>query len=371
MRPLSEANLPVIEFGGVPPPFGGVTVHVSRLISHLKRDGFFVVHVARSGGGSSEADTYVRWPTLPRYLNHLEFIRGLGSPFGHGVLHVHDNPVFLAPLVAIHLLRRGRAVFTVHDQMLPERLSRGLAHERFAFRLVTRSRYVRWIAVSQRVRDILQRRGVEDERIRVVPAYLPANESNELEDVPADLARFLRAHYPTMVVYGYRRVFLDGRDTYGFDFAVRVLSELVREEPNAGLLILCPDASLADESWRGLVRDVQSRGLAGNIRFLLKPVVNISALWRRCTIMLRPTITDGDSVAVREMLALGLPVIASNAAPRPDQAAVLSLESPKDWADAVSAIAVLGGANSGADEPLSGSYEAVRDVLTAAAASWN
>ena len=39
---------------------------------------------------------------------------------------------------------------------------------------------------------------------------------------------------------------------------------------------------------------------------------------KTCDLFLRPTNSDGDSVSVRESLSLGVPVIASDAAPRPN-----------------------------------------------------
>jgi glycosyltransferase involved in cell wall biosynthesis len=44
---------------------------------------------------------------------------------------------------------------------------------------------------------------------------------------------------------------------------------------------------------------------------------NSVALYARLTLFVRPTITDGDSVSVRECLHLGVPVVASDAVPRP------------------------------------------------------
>jgi glycosyltransferase involved in cell wall biosynthesis len=65
-------------------------------------------------------------------------------------------------------------------------------------------------------------------------------------------------------------------------------------------------------------RRVREAGLEENI--LLLGDVNHSAclaLISACDVFLRPTLEDGDSISVREALALGVPVVASRAGARP------------------------------------------------------
>ena len=325
----------LIEFGDCPPPFGGVSVHFQRLLHRLQRDKFEVTHIGRRAASSCAVTSFVRWPTLPRYINHFEFIRGVASPFGEGVLHLHDNPVFFAPLVALHVLRGGKALITVHNQMLLSLLSKALLHEQMAFRWITKSPSIQWIAVSRNVREILLQQGVSGDRISVIPAFLAQEEGTTGSALPPGVQRFLTSHDPNMVVYGYKRDFWDGKDLYGFDYSIMVLREILKAAPNAGLIILCPDAHNYADTWEPLMNEVELLGMKGQVLFLLEPMQEPLALWKNCSIMLRPTVTDGDSVAVREMLALGRPVVASNSAPRPDGVQVLALESPAEWARVV------------------------------------
>ncbi len=311
-------------------------MHVQRLLDRLVDDGFDVVLVApHPGEGTSKAVTFERWRYLPRYLNHLEFLRGFASPFGAGLLHLHDNPIFFAPLVWLHILRGGYALITVHDEMIGRKLTRALPHEQVCFWLLVQSKKVQWIAVSHPIQEFLKRQGVPVERVRVVPAFLVGEGSDSGPGISKDLVTFLRDHSPSMVVYGYRYALLDGRDLYGFEFAVQVLRELVHLVPSAGLVLFCPDVGQDHARWESLASSVRSAGLEKHAYFLSQSLTNPFPVWRTCTVMLRPTLTDGDSVAVREMISLGKPVIASNVVPRPRQTKVLPLKSPLTWARTV------------------------------------
>jgi len=326
----------ILEFGEVPPPFGGVTVHLRRLLNRLVDDGFDLSLVARQLPQHLDRRIpYVRWPTLPRYVNHFEFLRGLNQPFGTGVLHLHTNPVFFAPLVWLHIVRGGLALITVHDESVGERLSRAPWHEQVCFRLLTRSNRVRWIAVSDPIRGFLRRRGIPADQISVIPAYLTDQGDESSSNLPDELAGFLLDHPESIVVYGYKREFLAGHDLYGFYFALDVLAKVVSSRPQVGLVMLCPDGDRDAEPWKQLTDMAKSMAISQNVLFFLRPISRPLVLWQQCTVMIRPTLTDGDSVAVREMLALGRAVIASNVAPRPAFVKVLPLGSSHEWADAV------------------------------------
>ena len=65
-------------------------------------------------------------------------------------------------------------------------------------------------------------------------------------------------------------------------------------------------------------RRVREAGLEGSV-FLLGDVSHETCLklMSACDVFLRPTLEDGDSISVREALALGVPVVASHVGTRP------------------------------------------------------
>ena len=113
--------------------------------------------------------------------------------------------------------------------------------------------------------------------------------------------------------------FVDGVDIYGADLAVELLLEIRREHPEAGLVIGRPTAG--DAAFQAYCRRLDERiaqaGATGAVWILdgereLWPAIKAADLF------LRPTLSDGDSIGVREALHFGIPVVASDAAPRPD-----------------------------------------------------
>jgi glycogen(starch) synthase len=104
------------------------------------------------------------------------------------------------------------------------------------------------------------------------------------------------------------------RPEYGAELLVETIARLRFQQKNAGCLMI----GLGEEAKaiRGLI---EKRGLSNSV-LLLGDVTHEECLhiMSRSSAFVRPTFTDGDSISVREALALGVPVIASDAANRPE-----------------------------------------------------
>jgi glycosyltransferase involved in cell wall biosynthesis len=215
------------------------------------------------------------------------------------------------------LLQRRALVITVHDQQDARRWGTLRADLRLGARFLARLPAVRWIAVSPTVREQLVARGVRGQQIEVIPAFIsPGSEASNSEVLPASLLAFLANHRPVLSIYGSKYDFVEGVDLYGFDLAVEAVALLKASHPHAGLVVCMPGKHQLDYQSL-LVRRADQLSCLDSICFLNEGVLDGSELWRRSHVHLRPTVTDGDSVAVREALALGVPVVASDATPRP------------------------------------------------------
>jgi glycosyltransferase involved in cell wall biosynthesis len=71
------------------------------------------------------------------------------------------------------------------------------------------------------------------------------------------------------------------------------------------------------------------------------------ALMARSSAFVRPTFQDGDSISVREALALGVPVVASNVGTRPEGVMLFAAGDVEGLANAV--VRVISTATAGTD----------------------
>ena len=97
---------------------------------------------------------------------------------------------------------------------------------------------------------------------------------------------------------------------------MRLIQALRQHYPNIGVYTVT--SGTLDEGHR---RDIYAQRKALGLEshwLIIEDPLPAAALYARSDLFVRPTITDGDSVSVRECLYFGVPVLASNATKRPE-----------------------------------------------------
>lgn len=270
MRP----PLRVIAVGPLPPPPGGVASSLQSLVDATEpRDDIEV--------------TVIRWKQMWKLL--------LMRP---DVLHLHfSKPVkrlmgtLLGKIVGAkvaHTVHSNNFDFSSRANRLAARLAEGM------------------ILLNT---DIMQRFRDSDVANCVMMTPILALEDQKLTDAfDADLEEFLnRQSNKICVVYTHDKREVDGYDIYGINFVVDLLPRL--NELGWSVIFLDPFAFYTRDA-------VIPEGCTN--AFLQSSHVDFNRLLVRSDAYLRPTATDGNSVAVLEALAAGVPVIASDIVPRPD-----------------------------------------------------
>lgn len=316
--------------GPLGPPSGGVTSHLWDLRSAVVSLGGAVrmFDPARRGRGRKESGSSAAralFDTATRTMAGGRLAAALGAARARGdLVHLHTNGHnhgsweviglvgLLAGAMSPHRDGEGNgtgigggAMLTLHSGLAPAYLA---AHPRMS-RLLA-ERYHRVVCVSQAIAEALLRTGFAEERLIVAPAFSPATLPLPLP--PPGLALARRRHRPLLAAT------LSPGAEYGADVLVEGFTRLVRDDPegrmgDAGLVLFGPAARDPQ-----LAAILQKRGLGWRVyAYADLDRGEALAVLRACDTFLRPTRADGDSISVREALALGVRVVASDAAVRP------------------------------------------------------
>ncbi len=305
--------------GNVPPPIGGVSTFVRRYLSALERSGADFTHRDWVSMSMRERGSWLLQILLwPRAI-HLEF-------------NAYETWSMLAVLLRPFPIE---ITLRVHSGGPESRFNRW---RHFLLSRVLR-RVDHLILVGPHVRGVMERAGYRlPSEAEIQPAFLPPPPEDEdtiMESYGAEGRAFLTSHSPLLVLQG-SDALQDGVDLYGSDLSIRALVALRADYPNAGLVVGRPSPGnpAFQEYCHSLEAEAEVAGASDAIWVLdgerqLWPVI------KRSSVLLRPTTSDGDSISLREALHFNVPVVASDAAPRPDGTILFASRDQEDFNRAI------------------------------------
>ncbi len=307
--------------GPYPPPYGGISVGIQRLARFLGSRGVdFLVY--DEAGHEEPAARVVAARGARRLLWRL-FARG-----PRRILHYQSPDWRMRCLVALWgLLTRRRSVISIHGQSFEHSL-RGGPLRRSLIRFCLR-RTSAVIACNPEIVEQVRALAGPSVRVFHVPAFIPPDPTAPAPELPERLQRFLAARQPVLLWVGWSRL-LEGRDLYGLDLTLGLVQRLRGRFPRLGCVLWFSGVEDAAH-WERLRAEAERDGLGPFLHEEPGGLPEIHPLFRRADVYLRPTRSDGDSVSVREALALGTPVVASDAAPRPPSCVVFRSGDVEDF----------------------------------------
>lgn len=335
----SQAPRRLVLIGCYPPPWGGIAVHVQglRRLAATKGIPCELLDIGEGHRARTGADGVYDGGS------HARFLAYLGKSAARGdALHVHipgnNLKAWAVALAASHPRSAGlRRVLTVHSGLAPETLrSSRLASS--AARL-SAGGYQKILCTNESIAAALRACGVPPSNLEVSCPFLgpPSHEGAR----PPRTALATRSRFEELLVCA-----LAPGVQYGEALLLDAIERLIPTRPKLGCLAYGPGT--LDGT---LPKRLHHRGLLDRIVPLgeLDHPTSIATM-ALGKVFLRPTLADGDSLSVREALALGVQVVASDASPRPQGVIVFRRGDPGHLAEKIEeSLRQVGGQAQGAN----------------------
>ena len=312
--------------GSYPPPYGGIGVHLQRLVKQLEDEGFdYILYNTVSGSHKPP-----RVVSVSRYkkLWYLKFCFKNKSKIIHNVSTSWPSRLMFGIVAA---LRPGKYILSIHGRSINVALKSHWLKVELTRWLLRKMDVV--IACNPDIeRECIEKVDLNPNKVRMIPAFIPPN-PERAPKLPKYIQDFINSKKPLISAVGWiGQQTYQGSDAYGIDMMIELVRQLKKDYPQIGLIL---SVNGGDE--REIKRTIElSRQCFGDSMFFITDSLeDISLVIKSSDLFIRPTNTDGDAVSIREALYLGTPVVARDAAPRPEPCVIFRTRDIDDFEEKV------------------------------------
>jgi len=111
---------------------------------------------------------------------------------------------------------------------------------------------------------------------------------------------------------------------------VELCANLKSVYPQIGLVFCLPNIGDYDY-FSKMKQEIRDKNIENNFLFITQPLEEVYPIWQKSDIFVRPTVSDGDAVSLREALYLKTPSVASDVVPRPEGTVLFKNRNTEDF----------------------------------------
>ena len=172
------------------------------------------------------------------------------------------------------------------------------------------------IAVNNKIKRDCLCVSVPEEKILILPAFIPPILSNRESTLSPLILEFITNHNPIISANASKIELDKGVDIYGIDLCVECCINLKNRFNDLGFIICISE--IGDLNYFNyLKRRIKLLDMENSVLFITTSTPFYPIL-KKSLIFIRPTTTDGDALSIREAIYFRIPVIASDCIERPD-----------------------------------------------------
>lgn len=311
-----------IRFIGIlPPPIGGVTIHTYRLFSWLKTyDNINIKITSLNQSFQNEKGVKYIGNKLIWMMNRILF------GFNENIVHYHGSNynglIFLYLIKKIH--RNFKLVWSIQgEHVVPLIRKKNKLFQKIIYSVD------KIIVANDNIKDDLLTLDVKPKHIvKLSPFLMPL----ELKKVEL-LQKYKSTNKKLLIFNAYRLELTEnGEDIYGFDTLIDSFSKI---NQNILLILLIPQMENNEKVYFEKHLNKLSKENRGRIIHIQDEKNQGWQYIRESDIFIRPTITDGDALSVKEALCLNIPAIVSDCTYRPAETIKFKTSDSQDLANKV------------------------------------
>ena len=238
----NQKKIKVGVIGSYPPPYGGVTIHIQRLLKKLEQMDYecsLYDILGRRRERESGRIIRVRYPKL-WMLKYLLLNKD-------DIIHNHTEDWRGQVAIGMMGLLGKKTIATLHSEILINEWKKYNFIKRKLIQFALRSTTC-VITVNSNLQNFCLSMGVASDKLFLIPAFLPpVVEEEECTEIPEYIWEFFRAHKPVISANAFKIAFFHGEDLYGIDLSIELCHNLKEKHDNIGFIFFLSE--IGDENY--------------------------------------------------------------------------------------------------------------------------
>lgn len=282
---------------------GGVMIHINRLYDLFRNSHEYQFLFIDDSPPRISKGQYIN---IRKFKHLFKCIKYNSSA---DIIHIHSVHWLIRILnMTIAIVLNKKFIVTLHSFRLTK------YQKLITFIILKKSSKI--ISVNNEISDILKQHGISSV---VKEAFIPPNIEEEPE-IPIDLKNEIdiqKKNKKILCANAFRLTPFDEKELYGLDQCIEVAKKA--KENKLPIIIFFVVATIRDNDklYNHFNNTIIQSELSEYIQIIPKSISFINLI-KECDIVLRPTLSDGDALTVREALFLRKKVIASDIVNRPE-----------------------------------------------------
>ncbi len=298
----------VMIIGTIPPPIGGVTIHLDRFLNLFDEKEYQI------GIFDIKKFTLFRRDKDKTTNHRMSIIKFF---FLSKIVHIHISNNLKLLIAIMAKLFFKKVVYTHHNSRINNNLVWNLLN----------TVCDKVIVVNDKSIDT---KLIHKSKTEVIPAFLPPYRFETLpQQLDEELMKFDKVISTNCFLYN----LINGKHVYGFDLIVDAFYNLSKNGQIINTLLVLADPSATTKVFvDGLL---QNKDFGTNKVLCISEKIDFVSLVKKSNITIRATRTDGDSLSVRESLYFNVPIIASDVTVRPNGVILFKNDDSEDLANKI------------------------------------
>ena len=310
----------VLIVGMLPPPLGGIGVHIKRKCAFLRAHGaqVYVIDVCKESAVRSKIG--YAWSLMRRVLSFQPHV------VYYHTLSLRSNFVELILLIMLKWCRGSKLVIVEHSGRFL--YARSWLYKKILNMCICGGVDEQILMGQPMVQAYRDNDMVLLPSMCMAQAFIEPDSSEEfthIQQYPDVLWQFMRTKNMLFILNASSISLWQNQDLYGFDLAITLLADLPED---CGLI--CVVGAINNQRYHDSVMSALDRW-SEKVYVMTGCHAELWPLIKRADCLLRPTRWDTASVSIQEALFLGKPVIASNACVRPEPCVLFESGNYEDF----------------------------------------